>query len=512
MEQLDSLHAIAVDLNQSLLANDRYQRLLTAIDKVAPSDASCLLRLEGEEMVPLAARGLVPEALGIRYRLGDHPRLAIIAAAEKPVRFAKDSSLSDPFDGLVEGNALEVNHIHACLGCPLRVDGKLIGILTLDALNPEAFLTLEDLFLQTLAALAGAAMRTAALIDSLSEQARREGMVATELMKSSFRGANQEMLGTSAAMERLRSEIKLVASTDYAVLITGETGSGKELVAAAIHEFSQRPRAPFIRVNCAALPESLAESELFGHKRGAFSGADNDREGKFVVADGGTLFLDEIGELPLPLQAKLLRALQDGEIQRVGEDRQRKVDVRLVTATNRDLESEVAAGRFREDLYHRLAVYPIVVPALRERASDIPLLIGHFCERIRRRHGLQEVRIAPELRDRLQRANWPGNVRELENTIGRLVLRASGTLAAGTKVFVHDSSTLALESQVRPGSNPDANPEVRTGLRESVRDFERRLILRAVESNEGNWAAAARSLKIDRSNLYNLAKRLGLRA
>ncbi len=512
MNQLNSLHAIALDLNRSLLANDRYHRLLAAINKVAPSDASCLLRLEDDELVPLAARGLVPEALGIRYRQSDHPRLAIIAASKEPVRFPADSHLSDPFDGLVAGGALEVNHIHACLGCPLRVDGTLIGILTLDALDPDAFMTLSDLFLKTLGALAGAVLRTAALIENLSDQARREGMVANELMRSSFRTGRREMLGTSSAMEGLRSEIELVASTDYPVLITGETGSGKELVATALHRASARSGAALIRVNCAALPESLAESELFGHKRGAFSGADRDRPGKFVVADGGTLFLDEIGELPLPLQAKLLRVLQDGEIQKVGEDHSSKVDIRLITATNRDLEKEVKAGRFREDLYHRLAVYPLPVPALRERKSDIPLLIGHFCERIRRRHGLKEIRFDPQLRDRMQAATWPGNVRELENTVSRLVLRSTTSLTPGSRVHVRDSSSLSLEKSESTAQSAAIRPQISDqGFRAAVREFERNLILNAVESHQGNWSAAARTLKLDRSNLHNLSKRLGLR-
>ena len=303
-----------------------------------------------------------------------------------------------------------------------------------------------------------------------------------------------------------------MASTDYPVLITGETGTGKELVATALHRASARSGAAFIRVNCAALPESLAESELFGHRRGAFSGAERDRPGKFVVADGGTLFLDEIGELPLNLQAKLLRVLQDGEIQRVGDDQTRKVDMRLLTATNRDLKAEVKAGRFREDLYHRLAVYPIKVPALRERKSDIPLLIGHFCERIRRRHGLKEVRFDPQLRDRMQAAAWPGNVRELENTVSRLVLRSTTTLVPGSKVVVQDSSSLSFEPP-EVGSEPHAGSGTTTGLgfREAVREFERRLITRAVEAHGGNWSAAARALRLDRSNLHNLATRLGLK-
>ncbi|MFT7620093.1 MAG: anaerobic nitric oxide reductase transcription regulator [Planctomycetota bacterium] len=511
MNELHSLHAIALDLNQSLLANDRYERLLSAIERVAPSDASCLMIMDNDELVPLAARGLVPEALGIRFRQEDHPRLAIIAAASEPIRFPEDSPLADPFDGLVASDTFHVGHIHACLGCPLIVDGTLVGILTLDALDPQAFEQLSDVFLSTLGALAGAVMRTASLIDSLAEKARRENMVAHELMSSTFRSGRKEMLGTSAAMDRLRSEIDLVALTNYPVLISGETGVGKEMVAQAIHNASSRARAPLIRVNCAALPETLAESELFGHKRGSFSGADRDRAGKFVVADTGTLFLDEIGELPLQLQAKLLRVVQDGEVQRVGDDQPIKVDVRLITATNRDLEEEVRLGRFRADLYHRLAVYPLLVPPLRSRRTDIPLLIGHFCEQIRRRHGLAEIRIDSELRDRMQQADWPGNVRELENTVSRLVLRSATSLNPGSAVRITDSLSFNLgESDIQTSPNENHNIP-KAGLRESVRQYQRQMILTAVNQNEGNWAAAARALQLDRSNLYNLAKRLGIR-
>jgi anaerobic nitric oxide reductase transcription regulator len=204
--------------------------------------------------------------------------------------------------------------------------------------------------------------------------------------------------------------------------VTGETGVGKELVARHVHAGSRRREEAIIHVNCAALPESVAESELFGHVAGAFTGAVRDRAGKFEVADGGSLFLDEIGELPLSLQPKLLRALQQGEIQRIGSDRLHRVDVRIIAATNRDLISEVERGRFRADLYHRLAVYPIRVPALRERREDIPLLATHFADSTRRRLGLGPLRLGEDVRERLAAADWPGNVRELENVVNRAVL------------------------------------------------------------------------------------------
>jgi anaerobic nitric oxide reductase transcription regulator len=269
-----------------------------------------------------------------------------------------------------------------------------------------------------------------------------------------------------------------------------------------------------IQVNCAALPESIAESELFGHVKGAFTGAVRDRAGKFEIATGGTLFLDEIGELPLPLQPKLLRAIQQGEIQRVGSDRSVRVDVRLIAATNRELVAEVSAGRFRPDLYHRLAVYPIHVPPLRERREDIPLLAAHFLDGCRQRLGLGPVRLADPARERLIAAEWPGNVRELENVVSRGVLRAArGATGRGSPILV-DLEHLdvggeapipdaAREASLLPGQTP-------ASLAERMEVFRRREILAAVERHGGNWAAAARELGMHRSNLHHLATRLGL--
>jgi anaerobic nitric oxide reductase transcription regulator len=277
-------------------------------------------------------------------------------------------------------------------------------------------------------------------------------------------------------------------------------------------------------MNCAALPESVAESELFGHVRGAFTGATSDRPGKFEVADGGTLFLDEIGELPLTVQPMLLRALQDGEIQRVGADRPLHVDVRVIAATNRDLAAEVHSGRFRADLYHRLNVYPIHVPPLRERRPDIALLAGFFCDLVRRRVGLGPVRLNAEARELLVQYDWPGNVRELENVLSRVALRASAAVPRGEPVVLtaaHLGPEFASGSTVAPASSPEASPGpagiaalpapfVRRPLRDAVDDYQRGLIERAVRDNHGNWAAAARALVMHRSNLHRLAERLGL--
>jgi anaerobic nitric oxide reductase transcription regulator len=291
---------------------------------------------------------------------------------------------------------------------------------------------------------------------------------------------------------------------------------GKELVVRSIHAASGRKAGPLLYLNCAALPETLADSELFGHTKGAFTGASRDRAGKFEVADEGTLFLDEIGELPLSIQPKLLRAIQEGEIQRVGSEKAIHVNVRLLAATNRNLEEEVKAGRFRADLFHRLNVYPIKVPSLRERKEDIPLLAGHFCELSQHRLGVGPVRINADAVEFLSRYHWPGNVRELENIISRAVLKASSEYPRGEPVIIkpiHLGADLsAAETQIRfPSQEIDMLMPKGFSLRESVEEFQKTLIQRTLNKNSGNFAAAARDLGMHRSNLHNLTTRLGLR-
>ncbi|WP_437728304.1 nitric oxide reductase transcriptional regulator NorR [Sorangium sp. So ce861] len=522
MPSLEALLSVALDLTTSLGAEDRYRRLLEAVRQVVPCDAACLMRYDDGALVPLAAHGLAPEALGRTFCARAHPRLDILCHAEAPVRFPPDSDLPDPFDGLLASDATSLAHVHACLGCPLRVEGALIGLLTADALDPRAFEGVDAATLSWLGALAGAAMRTSQLIDALEHSAERLGLVAEDLRRAAERERGAGLLGTSPAMQRLRDEIALVGPSDLTVLITGETGAGKELAARAVHAASRRRGEPLLYVNCAALPASVAESELFGHVRGAFTGAEQHRPGKLEVADGGTLFLDEIGELPLSIQPKLLRALQEGEVQRVGADRSLRVDVRIVAATNRDVEKEVAEGRFRADLFHRLNVVRLAVPPLRERRSDIPLLAGHFCEEARARLGVGPVRISRAARELLVQSAWPGNVRELENTVFRMVLQASRGAPRGAPVVLqpaHLGGPLAAAAPPPPaagaqdaeGDGGEAPPSAGATLHERVDAYQRDLIQEAVAQHDGNWAAAARSLGMHRSNLHHLAKRLGLR-
>jgi DNA-binding NtrC family response regulator len=300
------------------------------------------------------------------------------------------------------------------------------------------------------------------------------------------------LLGTSHALERVLKQARSVAQTSATVLLTGENGTGKEMLARAIHQESPRASGPFVAVSCAALPETLIESELFGHERGAFTSALQSRKGRFELANGGTLFLDEIGELSAAVQVKLLRVLQEREFERVGGTRTLNVDIRLIAASNRDLEKEVKEGRFRQDLFFRLNVVPLALPPLRERPEDIPLLTAYFAAKSAEKHGQPTPELAPELIDVLQEYEWPGNVRELENLIERLVVLSSGP-SLGIE-FVPEKMLRAL---------PGTNVTDESTLEGAVATLKRKMIVNALHT-EGNKVAAAKKLGISRSYLHRL--------
>ncbi|HVP62944.1 MAG TPA: sigma 54-interacting transcriptional regulator [Myxococcaceae bacterium] len=351
------------------------------------------------------------------------------------------------------------------------------------------------------------------ILRNVNERLEAERRIVTltdeaEYLRTELRelGRSGKIIGRSEKLAEVLAELRQVAPTDSTVLILGETGTGKELFARAIHEGSQRRGKPLVKVNCAAIPATLIESEFFGHERGAFTGATAKRDGRFTLADGGTIFLDEVGEIPLELQGKLLRVLQEGEFEPVGSSRTRKVDVRVVAATNRDLSKATAEGRFREDLFYRLSVFPLTLPPLRERGDDVVLLAEEFARQLAARAGRQFAPLSPEAMDRLRRYSWPGNVRELQNVIERAVITARGGQ-------LNLDRALPVASLAEEADAPLANRSAVVTAKELAR-LERDNLLRALESTGWQIAGdsgAAHLLGMAPSTLASRIKALGLR-
>ncbi|WP_039836077.1 nitric oxide reductase transcriptional regulator NorR [Vibrio rumoiensis] len=505
---------IALDLNAGMPTTQHYQKLIDALQQVLPCDACALFILDHQQqLIPVAMNGLSNEVLGRTFLPNLHPRLEMILNSRHPVRFPEDSNLPDPFDGHLSADPHHKIDVHSCMGCSLYVEDTLVGVLTLDAQASGAFEHIEDSTVETFAALAAGIVRNISLFEALSK-ANHQQQSVNKLLIDEARSRGGKLVGVSPQIKRLLANIKMVAQSNYAVLISGETGTGKELVAHQIHAQSLRSDKPMVYVNCAALPESIAESELFGHVKGAFTGATSNRAGKFELADGGTIFLDEIGELPLLLQAKLLRVIQQGEVQRVGADKNSLIDVRIVAATNRDLDKEVSEGRFRSDLFHRLNVFPISVPPLRDREGDIPVLIGHILDTIRSQFQLKTLHIHPKALQNLEKQQWPGNVRELEHSLMRAGLRAMEEQAkliewrhfhADLTTNQHESKILASKHGLRALLPMESTP-----MRSAVEAYQKQLIEHALQQNDGVWAKAAEFLQMDRGNLYKMGKKFGL--
>src|SRR5690348_13424005 len=361
-----------------------------------------------------------------RFPLGVR-KVGRIAATGEPIE-ALDL-LPDPPDWAADPAWMRAEGVAGFGGQPLVHRGEVLGVLGVfarGAVGPDCM----D-WLRAIADGAAAAIATARAFERIEDLTRRLQQENEYLREEVTRaGAFGELVGRGPALEALARQIDLVAPTDAAVLILGESGTGKELVAREVHRRSTRAGKPLIRVNCAAVPRELYESEFFGHARGAFTGALRDRAGRFELADGGTLFLDEVGEIPLELQAKLLRVLQEGELERVGEERTRKVDVRVIAASNRDLRAEAEAGRFRQDLFYRLSVFPVELPPLQKRPEDVPLLAEHFLALAARKLGRPKPRLTLANVQALQRYPWPGNVRELQHVIERAAILSDGARLA----------------------------------------------------------------------------------
>jgi len=401
------------------------------------------------------------------------------------------------------------------LCAPLRTHQGVIGVIQVLNRRAERRFSPDDLaFLEALAGSVAVAIDNARLYARVkaSEDLLR-AQVGALRRDMAHRDRFQEIVGSSRGMAEVFSLMESAAATPITVLIEGETGTGKELVARGIHRASARAEAPFLAVNCAAVSETLLESELFGHRRGAFTGADKDHRGLFEAASGGTIFLDEVGEMPPSMQAKLLRVLQQGEIIPVGDTRARKVDVRIISATNRDLNAEVAKQAFRQDLFYRLAVFPITLPPLRERRDDLPLLVERLLRKHAERHQSELRGIDPGAVDALQRHDWPGNVRELENVLERAVaLTRTGEMISiahfPPKLRGADGDRPAGAALAPARADPGA---AGAGLREARAAFEVDFIRRALAAHNRNVSHTARALGLSRVMLQKKMKDYGLR-
>jgi transcriptional regulator with GAF, ATPase, and Fis domain len=380
----------------------------------------------------------------------------------------------------------------------------VLGVFGRDPCTPPAFAWLRTF--ADHAAIAIAHARALAEIEQLRDQLELENTCLREEIRGE---APHGLIGESPALRKALDQLAVVAPTTASVLIEGESGTGKELVARAIHDLGGRRHRPLISVNCASIPRELFESEFFGHVKGAFTGALRDRAGRFQAADGGTLFLDEVGEIPFELQGKLLRVLQDGQFQRVGDDITRRVDVRVVAATNRNLKRDAASGRFREDLFYRLSVFPIALPPLRDRAGDVALLAAHSVEQAARRHGRRPPRLTARNLEALESYAWPGNVRELQHVIERAVLLSRGG-ALDVEGVLGDRGTAprrgasATGSAAAPAVVPDA--EWRRRERENLR-----MALQLADGRVYGADGAAERLGVKPTTLVSRLKALGLR-
>jgi Nif-specific regulatory protein len=419
---------------------------------------------------------------------------AAVLAADAPREVAQTESLMGA-------------QIRSVLGVPLWRGDEILGVLQMDNRESAGVFTSADLDVCAVlghhASLAVANARLVQRLRSAEEKLKKENAFLKTREESRRVGkAEQEIIGQSTAMRALFDQLTKVVDTRVTVLIEGETGVGKELIAAAVHYRSRRRTQLFVSQNCAAMPENLLESELFGHKKGSFTGAHEDKKGLFEIADGGTLFLDEVTEMPMSLQSKLLRALQEGEIRPIGATQEKRVNVRIVAATNRNVEKEVKEGRFREDLYYRLSVFPIRVPPLRERREDIPLLAESFLKRYSSEVGKPAAGYSQQTMELLQAYDWPGNVRELQNEVQRLVIQIDpGAFVTPELLSPRIRQVEGVVDKVRPSKGT---------LKEMMDQIERWLLIESLREHDNNKTAAAKALGITREGLHKKLRGFGL--
>ncbi|MBL8820448.1 MAG: sigma 54-interacting transcriptional regulator [Planctomyces sp.] len=414
------------------------------------------------------------------------------------------ASVTQDHSWIANPDWITAERITSFVGHPLMFRGEVLGVLGLFARKTPGDSCFE--WLRMIADHLAAAIANARALEEI-DSLRKRLELENEYLREEVREAAVfgELIGQSPALQAVTRQIELVAPTNSAVLILGESGTGKEVVAREIHRRSRRAERPLIKVNCAAIPRELYESEFFGHARGSFTGALRDRSGRFELADGGTLFLDEIGEIPLDLQAKLLRVLQEGEVERIGEERTRKTDVRIIAATNRNLRAESEAGRFRQDLFYRLSVFPMELPPLRRRVEDIPLLAEHFLNRFARQLGRTCPRLTLANVQELQRYGWPGNIRELQHALER------ATIVATDGRLRFDFPTATSKQQSKPSKSPS---ETRILTDAELREFEADNIRAALLKCQGKVYGAngaAELLGLKPTTLNSRIKALGIR-
>ena len=496
-----------------LAATDLDQVLIEVADAVlflVPGATHVTLVLRDDEQgSDDSAAAFVPVMTRVRLPQGDSGPpsgpVPITRAIYRRVVKERAAVLAADAPSEVETESIMGASIRSTIGVPLWKGDEIIGVLQADNRNAPATLNARDVeLLLVLAAGASLAVANARLIKRLvsAEDRLQKENSFLKGREEKRRSASVEIIGKSEAMRKLIEQLDKVVDTRVTVLIEGETGTGKELIAAAVHYRSRRRDKLFVAQNCAALAESLLESELFGHKKGSFTGAIDEKKGLFEIADGGTLFLDEITETPMSLQSKLLRALQEGEIRQVGATSAKHVNVRIVTATNRNLEDEVKAGRFREDLYYRLKVFPLRLPALRERRDDIPLLAVHFLQRYAEEIGKPCGGFTQQTMELMMGYNWPGNVRELQNEVQRLVIQLEPGAFATPELLsarIRQVEGLVMRSGTAKGS-----------LRDMMDAVEKFFLIEALRDHGNNKTNAARSLGITREGLHKKIRQFGL--